>query len=235
MQSAQKHTFINTKNLQGSIFFRTFKYFLAQHSTAQHSLKQLIFSLLLFCGLFSFAQEDNVAIFYVNPNTTIVGLDNLDQSTKLTKLYKEQEKIYISENTIFFSSQDLATVTIKSSNQGQKLSESKKNKVSKENLVKTNKQVVQTKSKTQVIQTPFPFSLPDEQKQTIVTAISITTVTPSTFVKTISKTFAIHNRFSLSILKSLTQKQNTICYNQNSKPFQIKTKHCNRPPPVLYC
>lgn len=37
MQNAEKHTFINAKNLQGSKFFRTFKYFLAQHSTAQHS------------------------------------------------------------------------------------------------------------------------------------------------------------------------------------------------------
>jgi hypothetical protein len=40
MQSAQKHTFINAKNLQGSKFFRPFKYFLAQHSTAQHSTAQ---------------------------------------------------------------------------------------------------------------------------------------------------------------------------------------------------
>ena len=84
MQSAQKHTFINAKNLQGSKFFRTFKYFLAQHS-----LKQLIFSLLLCCGLFSFAQEENTTTFYVNPNTTIVGLDNLNQSTKFAKLEKE--------------------------------------------------------------------------------------------------------------------------------------------------
>jgi RNA-directed DNA polymerase len=31
------------------------------------------------------------------------------------------------------------------------------------------------------------------------------------------------------------QKQKTICYNQNSKPFKVNTKHCNRPPPMLYC
>jgi hypothetical protein len=74
MQSAQKHTFINTKNLQGSNFFRTFKYFLAQHSTAQHSLKQLIFSLLLFCSFYSFAQEENTTSFYINPNTTTAGI-----------------------------------------------------------------------------------------------------------------------------------------------------------------
>ena len=281
MQSAQKHTFINTKNLQGSIFFRTFKYFLAQHS-----LKQLIFSLLLFCGLFSFAQEDNATTFYVNPNTTIVGLDYQSQSTTLTKIDKEQGKIYISENTIFFSSQNLATVTIKdsdesqklsennkckvskddylvitkeqshlyiventiffssqdlvtvtieSNNPTQKLSENKKYKVFKEYLVKVKQQVVKAQSKTQVTQAPFPFSLPSEQKQTIVTAISTTTVTPSTFSKTSSKAFTIHNHFSLSTRKVLSKKQNPTCYNLNSKPFQIKLKHCNRPPPVLYC
>ena len=236
MQSAQKHTFINAKNLQGSKFFRPFKYFLAQHSTAQHStaqhsLKQLIFSLLLCCVLFSFAQEENTTTFYVNPNTTIVGLYYFGQSTKLIKLEKEQGKIYISENTIFFSSQDLATVTIESNNQTQKLSENKKRRFSKENLVKTNNQVVKAQFKTQVTQTPFPFSLPTEQKQTIVTAISTTTVTPSI----ISKAFAIHNSFSLSIRKVLSQKQNTIYYNINSKSFQIKLKHCNRPPPASYC
>lgn len=230
MQSAQKHTFINTKNLQGSKIFCTFKYFIAQHS-----LKQLFFSLLLCCGLFSFAQEDNATTFYVNPNTTIVGLDYQSQSTTLTKIDKEQGKIYISENTIFFSSQDLVTVTIESNNPTQKLSENKKHKVFKEYLVKVKQQVVKAQSKTQVTQAPFPFSLPSEQKQTIVTAISTTTVTPSTFSKTVSKAFAIHNGFALFILKSLSQKQNTICYNENSKPFQIKLKHCNRPPPAIYC
>ena len=231
MQSAQKHIFINTKNLQGSNFFRTFKYFLAQHST----LKQLIFSLLLFCSLFSFAQEENSTSFYINPNTTIVGLYYFGQSTKLIKLEKEQGKIYISENTIFFSSQDLATVTIESNNQTQKLFENKKYKFSKENRLKIKEQLVKVQSKTQVTQTPFPFSLPSEQKQTIVTAISTTTVTPSTFSKTVSKAFAIHNGFALFILKSLTQKQNIVCYNENSKPFQVKIKHGNRPPPVFYC
>ena len=235
MQSAQKHTFINAKNLQGSKFFRPFKYFLAQHSTAQHSLKQLIFSLLLCCGLFSFAQEENTTTFYVNPNTTIVGLDNLNQSTKPTKLEKEQGKIYISENTIFFSSQDLATVTIESNNQTQKLFENKKYKFSKENRLKTKEQLVKVQRETQVTQTPFPFSLPTDQKQTIVTAISTTTVTTSTFAKTSSKTFAIHNYFSLSTRKVLSKKQNPTCYNLNSKPFQIKLKHCNRPPPAIYC
>ena len=283
MQSAQKHTFINTKNLQGSIFFRTFKYFLAQHS-----LKQLIFSLLLFCSLFSFAQEENSTSFYINPNTTIVVLDyiNLKQNTKLVKQEKEQSHLYIVENTIFFSSQNLATVTIKDSDESQKLSENnkckvskddylvitkeqshlyiventiffssqnlatvtiesnnptqklvenKKHKVFKEYLVKVKQQVVKAQFKTQVTQAPFPFSLPSEQKQTIVTAISTTTVTPSTFSKTVSKAFAIHNGFALFILKSLSQKQNTICYNENSKPFQIKLKHCNRPPPAIYC
>ena len=240
MQSAQKHTFINAKNLQGSKFFRPFKYFLAQHSTAQHStaqhsLKQLIFSLLLCCVLFSFAQEENTTTFYVNPNTTIVGLYYFGQSTKLIKLEKEQGKIYISENTIFFSSQDLATVTIESNNQTQKLSENKKRRFSKENLVKTNNQVVKAQFKTQVTQTPFPFSLPSEQKQTIVTAISTTTITPSAVSKTVSKAFTIHNTFPLSFQKALTQKQNTIYYNINSKSFQIKLKHCNRPPPAIYC
>lgn len=230
MQSTEKHFFINTKNLQGSIFFRTFKYFLAQHS-----LKQLIFSLLLCCGLFSFAQEENAITFYVNPCITIVGLDNLNQNTKLIKLEKEQGKIYISENTIFFSSQDLATVTIESNNQTQKLSENKKRRFSKENLVKAKEQGVKVRSKTQVTQAPFPFSLPTEQKQTTVTAISITTVTPSTFSKTVSKAFAIHNCFALFIQKAISQKQNTIYYNINSKPFQVKIKHCNRPPPASYC
>jgi len=213
-----------------TIYIRTFKYFLAQHS-----LKQLIFSLFLCCGLFSFAQEENSATFYVNPNTTIVGLDNLNQSTKPTKLEKEQGKIYISENTIFFSSQDLATITIESNNQTQELSKEKGNNFSKENLVKAKEQGVKVRSKTQVTQAPFPFSLPNEQKKTLVTAISITTVTPSTFSKTISKAFTNHNCFSLSTRKVLSKKQNTIYYNINSKPFQVKIKYCNRPPPASYC
>ena len=231
MQSAQKHININTICLQGSIFFCTFKYFLAQHS-----LKQLIFSLLLFYGLFSFAQEDNTTFFYVNPNTTIVGLDNLNQNTKLTELEKEQGKIYISENTIFFSSQDLATITIESNNQTQELSEKKGNNFSKENLVKAKEQVIKALSKTQVTQTPFPFPLPIEQKQTIIVAAgSITIVTPSTFSKTVSKALTIQNCFSLFIQEAISQKQETICYNQNSKPFKVNTKHFNRPPPMLYC
>ena len=231
MQSAQKHTFINAKNLQGSKFFRTFKYFLAQHS-----LKQLIFSLLLCCGLFSFAQEENTTTFYVNPNTTIVGLDNLNQNTKLAKLEKKQAKLYIVENIIFYSSHDLAIVTIKDNDDIYTASQSKKNKVIHKYVVKTNNQVVKAQFKTQVTQAPFPFLLPTEQKQTIVAAVSTTTVTPSTFAKAISKTFAIHNSFSLPIIrKVLSQKQNTICYNENSKPFQIKLKHCNRPPPAIYC
>lgn len=230
MQSAQKHTFFNTKNLQGSKFFRTFKYFLAQHS-----LKQLFFSLLLCCGLFSFAQEENITTFYVSPNTTIAGLDNLNQNTKLVKLEKEQPKLYIVENTIFFSSQNLATVTIKESDESQKLSANKKYKFSKENRLKTNKQVVKAQSKTQVTQAPFPFLLPTEQKQTIVAVVSTTTITPSAVSKTVSKAFTIHNTFPLSFQKALTQKQNTIYYNINSKSFQIKLKHCNRPPPAIYC
>ena len=136
MQSAQKHTFFNTINLQGSKFFRTFKYFLAQHN-----LKQLIFSLLLCCGLFSFAQEENTTTFYVSPNTTIAGLDNLNQNTKLEELEKEQAKLYIVENTIFFSSQNLATVTIKESDESQKLSANKKYKFSKENRLKIKAEV----------------------------------------------------------------------------------------------
>ena len=230
MQSTQKHTFINTKNLQGSKFFRTFKYFLAQHS-----LKQLFFSLLLCCGLFSFAQEDNATTFYVNPNTAIVGLDYLCQSTTLTKIDKEQGKIYISENTIFFSSQDLATVTIESNNPTQKLVENKKHKVSKEYLVKVKQQVVKAQFKTQVTQTPLPFSLPIEQKQTIVSAVSITTVTPSTFSKTVSKVLANQNYFLLAIRKLLSQKQNTTRYTKNSKPFKVKIKNFKRAPPVFYC
>lgn len=227
MQSAQKHIFINIKKLAGVDFFRTFKYFLAQHS-----LKQLFFSLFLCCGLFSFAQEDNATTFYVNPNTTIVGLDYLSQTTKLEK---DLSKLYIVENTIFFSSQDLVTVTIESNNPTQKLSENKKHKVSKKNGVKTKEQFVNAQSKTQVTQTPFPFSLPTEQKQTLVTAISILTVTPSTFSKKINKIFVIQNGFSLPIRKVLSQKQNTVCYNKYGKPFQVKIIHCNRPPPVLYC
>ena len=230
MQSAQKHTFINTKNLQGSKIFCTFKYFIAQHS-----LKQLFFSLLLCCGLFSFAQEENTTTFYVSPNTTIAGLDNLNQNTKLEELEKEQAKLYIVENTIFFSSQNLATVTIKESDESQKLSANKKYKFSKENRLKIKEQLVKVQSKTQVTQAPFPFSLPTEQKQTLVTAISTTTVTTSTFAKTSSKAFAIHDHFSLFTRKALSKKQNPTCYNLNSKSFQIKLKHCNRPPPAIYC
>ena len=115
-------------------------------------------------------------------------------------------------NTIFFSSQDLATVTIESNNQTQKLFENKKYKFSKENRLKIKEQLVKVQSKTQVTQAPFPFSLPTEQKQTMVTAISTTTITPSAVSKTVSKAFTIHNTFPLSFQKALTQKQNTIYY-----------------------
>ena len=56
-------------------------------------------------------------------------------------LEKDQGKLYIVENTIFFSSQDLATVTIESNNQTQKLFENKKYKFSKENRLKIKEQL----------------------------------------------------------------------------------------------
>ena len=90
-------------------------------------------------------------------------------------------------------------------------------------------------NKIQVAQAPLPFSLPVVQKQTTVTAIATTTVTPTTFSKTTNKLFVFDYFFSLPIRKALSKKQNAISYNKNSKPFQIKTKPCNRPPPVLYC
>ena len=229
MQSAQKHTFINTKNLQGAIFFRTFKYFLAQHSTAQHSLKQLIFSLLLFCSLFSFAQEENTTTFYINPNTAVFGLENICSVHKQELEHKEKTKLYIVENTIFNVPRDFAIVIISSITEFCSTA-NKKSKALKAQSIKNSVASV-NQNKTQVTQTPLPFSLPVEQKQTTVTAISTITVTPSTFAKTISKTFAINNSFSLPFRKALSQKQNSAGYNKNSKPFQIKTKHCNRPPP----
>ena len=232
MQSAQKHTFINAKNLQGSIFFRTFKYFLAQHSTAQHSLKQLIFSLLLFCSFFSFAQEENEVSLFINPNTTIIGL-NFISSVQVQELeHKEIPILYIVENTIFNAPQDFTIVTIASKIEFC-TNVNKKNKVLEEPSVKTNVTSLQPQNKTQVVQTPLPFSLPVEQKQTTVTVISTTTVTSTTFSKTTNKLFVFD--FSLPIRKALSKKQNATCYDQNSKPFQINIKYCNRPPPVLYC
>ena len=225
MQSAQKHTFINTKNLQGSIFFRTFKYFLAQHS-----LNQLIFSLLLFCSLFSFAQEENGTFFYIIPNTTVVGLEHISSAHKQELQHKEKPTLYIVENTIFNAPQDFAIVIINSKTE-LCANVSKRNKVLKTQSVKTKAASVQPQSKTQVTQAPLPFSLPVEQKQTIVTAIATTTVTPTTFSKTTNKLFVFDNFFSLLNRKALSKKQKATCYNQNSKPFQIKTKHCNRPPP----
>ena len=225
MQSAQKHTFINTKNLQGSIFFRTFKYFLAQHS-----LKQLIFSLLLFCSLFSFAQEENLTSFYINPNTTVFGLEHISSVQVQELEHKEKPTLYIVENTIFNAPQDFAIVIISSKTEFC-ANVSKRNKVLKTQSVKTKAASVQPQSKTQVTQAPLPFSLPVEQKQTIVTAIATTTVTPTTFSKTTNKLFVFDNFFSLLNRKALSKKQKATCYNQNSKPFQIKTKHCNRPPP----
>ncbi len=236
MQSVQKHININTKNLQGSIFFRTFKYFLAQHSTVQHSLNQLIFSLLLFCGLFSFAnQNENTTSLYVNPNTTIVGLNYLNHSSEISNQENELVKLYIVENTIFFSTHDFTIVTLKKYDEFLKVSEKNISKVSKKHVEKTNQQVVKIQSKAQVTQTPLPFSLPIEQKKTMVSAVSITTVTPSPCSKIVSKAAAIHNSFLLSIRKVLSRKQNATCYNLNSKPFKVKIKHFNRPPPVFYC
>ena len=229
MQSAQKHTFINTKNLQWSNFFRTFKYFLAQHS-----LKQLIFSLLLFCGLFSFAQEENTTTFYINPNTTTVGLEHISSVQVQELEHKEKPTLYIVENTIFNAPEDFSIVTI-ASKPAFCSTANKINKVLDSQSAKTKATSVQPQSKTQVTQTPLPFSLPVEQKQTIVTAIATTTVTPTTFSKTTNKLFVFDNFFSVLNRKALSKKQNATCYNQNSKPFQIKTKHCNRPPPVLYC
>ena len=234
MQSAQKHTFINTKNLQGSIFFRAFKYFLAQHST-----NQLIFSLLLFCSLFSFAQEENEASLYINPNTAVFGLEHISSVHKQKLEPKEKTTLYIVENTIFNAPQDFAIVIISSKTEFC-ANVSKRNKVLKTQSVKTKAASVQPQtkaasvqpqSKTQVTQAPLPFSLPVEQKQTIVTAIATTTVTPTTFSKTTNKLFVFDNFFSLLNRKALSKKQKATCYNQNSKPFQIKTKHCNRPPP----
>jgi hypothetical protein len=94
MQSAQKHIFINTKNLQGSNFFRTFKYFLAQHRT----LKQLIFSLLLCCGLFSFAQEDNITIF--SECKKITSKKNFEKEMK--KALKQLGENNIENNNNFY-------------------------------------------------------------------------------------------------------------------------------------
>ena len=234
MQSTQKHTFINTKNLQWSNFFRTFKYFLAQHSTAQHSLKQLIFSLLLFCSFYSFAQKENTTSFYTSPNTTIVGLEHIGFFHKPEPEHKETTKLYIVENTIFNAPLDFAIVIISSKTEFC-TNVNKRNKVLDSQSVKTKAASVQLQNKTQVTQTPFPFSLPLEQNKTVVTAVTTTTVTPTTFSKTTNKLFVFDNFFSLHIRKALSKKQNATCYNQNSKPFQIKTKHCNRPPPVLYC
>ena len=225
MQSAQKHTFINTKNLQWSNFFRTFKYFLAQHS-----LKQLIFSLLLFCSFYSFAQEENTTTFYINPNTTTVGLEYIIPVHKQEPEHKEKTTLYIVENTIFNAPQDFTIFTIASKTAfcG---TVNKKNKILEAQSVKTKVASVQTQSKTQVIQTPLPFSLPVEQKHATITAIATTTVTPSTFSKTTNKLFVFDNFFSLPNRKALSKEQNATCYNQNSKPFQIKTKHYSRPPP----
>ena len=234
MQSAQKHTFINTKNLQGSKKKRTFKYFLAQHSTALISTNQLIFALLLFCSFFSFAQEENEVSLFINPNTTIIGLNFISSVHKQEPEHKEKPTLYIVENTIFNVPQDFSIVTIVSKKNFCS-SVNKKNKVLETQSLKTNVASIQTRSKTQVTQTPLPFSLPVEQKQTTVTAIATTTVTPTTFSKTTNKLFVFDNFFSLPIRKALSKNQNATCYNQNSKPFQIKTKHCNRPPPVLYC
>lgn len=236
MQSVQKYINISKKNLQGSKNFRTFKYFLAQHSTAQHSLKQLIFLFSLYCGLFSFAnQNENTTSLYVNPNTTIVGLNYLNHSSEISNQENELVKLYIVENTIFFSTHDFTIVTLKKYDEFLKVSEKNISKVSKKHVEKTNKQVVKTQSKAQVTQTPLPFSLPIEQKQTIVSAVSITTVTPSTFSKTVSKVLANQNYFLLAIRKLLSQKQNTTRYTKNSKPFKVKIKNFKRPPPVFYC
>lgn len=229
MQSAQKHTFINTKNLQGSIFFRTFKYFLAQHS-----LKQLIFSLFLFCSLFSFAQEENETSLYINPNTKFVGLNFISSVQVQEPEHKGKPTLYIVENTIFNALQDFTIVTISNKKAFYAVT-NKQSKVFNSQSTKTKVASVQPQSKTQVTQTPLPFSLPVEQKQTIVTAIATTTITPTTFSKTTNKLFVFDYFFSLPNRKALSKKKNTICYNKNSKPFQIKTKHCNRPPPVLYC
>ena len=228
MQSAEKHINININSLERSIFFRTFKYFLAQHS-----LNQLIFSLLLFCSLFSFAQKENTTTFYTSPNTTIVGL-NFISSVQVQELeHKEKTTLYIVENTIFNAPQDFAIFIISGKTEFC-TNVNKKNKVLKTQSVKTKAASVQPQSKTQFTQTPLPFSLPVEQKQTTVMAVT-TTVTPTTFSKTTNKLFVFDNFFSLPIRKALSKKQNAISYNKNSKPFQVKIKHCNRPPPVLYC
>ena len=184
--------------------------------------------------MFSFAQEENETSLYINPNTTIVGL-NFISSVQVQELeHKEKTTLYIVENTIFNAAQDFAIVIISSKTELCN-NANKRNKVLEEQSNKTDVTSVQPQNKTQVVQTPLPFSLPIEQKQTTVTAIATATVTPTTYSKTTNKLFVFDNFFSVPIIKALSKKQNATCYNQNSKPFKVKIKYCNRPPPVSYC
>ena len=81
---------------------------------------------------------------------------------------------------------------------------------------------------------PFSPSCPIDKKQATVTTGAITVTTVIKFSKTISKAFLINKNFALVIARNRSQKEKITCYNKNSKPYQVKIKHCNRPPPVLY-
>ena len=224
MQSTEKHFFINTKNLQGSKFFRTFKYFLAQHS-----LKQLIFSLLLFCSLFSFAQEENNASFYVDPSTTIVGINfiSFDSIREKDKLIN-QSALYVVNNTVLYTTEDLVVISIESKPEH------------KSNLKRDITKVVNNRSKSfksniidKVFQTPFKNSIPFDKKHITVVAVSSVIMSTHFFKRDIIKPILPKNYFELIFDINLSLKENLVTTFCNYILFQIRVKYCNRPPPSI--
>ena len=242
MKSTFRDIIFNKKCLQGSKIFRTFKYFLAQHSTAQHStaqhstaqhsLKQLIFLLLLFCGLFSFAQEENNASFYVDPSTTIVGVDFISfDSIKKQDKQINQSALYVVNNTILFTAQDLVIITIESTSEHILNKEKCCSKKEITEVINNRTNTSKPDNIYELSQTPFKNSVPFDKNQITVLAISSVTTSSTSFSKIY---FNLSTKvFELIFDINLSQKGNLVTTFCNYILFQIRVKYCNRPPPSI--
>ena len=232
---------ILAKNLQGSKFFRTFKYFLAQHSTAQHStaqhstaqhsLKQLIFSLLLFCSFYSFAQEESISSFYVAPSTTIVCIDYINVNSKQSEdECINQSVLYVVNNTVLYSTQDLVIITIESQSESEKHKEYCSKKEITE-VISNRTKVSKPNNIDKISQVPFKSSIPFEKNQITVVAISSVTTSSTSFSKTYFNQST--NFFELVFDIAQSPKKSLVTTFNNSILFQIEIKYCNRPPPSI--
>ncbi|MCG2793163.1 MAG: hypothetical protein L6262_06435 [Weeksellaceae bacterium] len=230
MKSAGNHINNDADRVQRTKFFRATSFFLAQHKFTPPFL--LLFA--FFCGAFLFAQEENNTSISIMPNTTVVGLEHLTIATKDSKEEKEQSTIYVVKNTILYNTQDLKIIIVEDHSKRIAVAKRKTSKVSVPLAARAKKETVPLQNKVQATQIPIQQSLPFDKKQTLVSSISTATPASTTFSKTNCKTFAVYNDEWL-LDTVLLQKQKRSWSYRNSKPFSIKSKYCNRPPPASFC